>query len=132
MWRYFTYKNTLRYIDILQDLVKAYNTRGHRTLNYHTPKSVTKENEQYFWKLQFKQNKKLNSKPQFKVGDLVRLSKLPGVFTKGYMRTFTRELFTIHSIRQTSPITYTIRDKSGEVLHGQFYSAELSLVLKDD
>ena len=26
MWRYFTYKNTLRYIDILQDLVKAYNS----------------------------------------------------------------------------------------------------------
>ena len=29
MWRYFTHKNTRRYIDVLQDVVRAYNHTRH-------------------------------------------------------------------------------------------------------
>ena len=130
MWRYFTYKNTLRYIDILQDLVTAYNNRGHQSLNYHAPIAVTKENQHFFWKLQFPKQKV--SRSQYKIGDLVRLAKAPGVFDKGYIRTFTREVFIIHQIQNTSPKTYIIRDNSGEVIRGQFYAQELSQVLQDE
>ena len=130
MWRYFTYKNTLRYIDVLQDFVTAYNNRGHKTLNNYAPIAVTKGNQRFFWELQFKKQKV--SQTHFKTGDLVRLSKLRGVFDKGYIRTFTKEVFIIDKIQPTLPKTYVVRDKKGEVIKGQFYSQELSRVLKDE
>lgn len=43
MWRYFTYKNTRCYIDILQDLVHAYNHTRHSTTKM-VPAAVTLEN----------------------------------------------------------------------------------------
>ena len=130
MWRYFTYKNTLRYIDVLEDFVTAYNNRGHTSLNNYAPVAVTKGNQHFFWKLQFK--KKKVSKAKFKVGDLVRLSKVPGVFDKSYLRTYTKEVFIVDEIQNTSPKTYIIRDNTGELISGQFYAEELSHVLKDE
>jgi len=44
MYRYFTFKNTLRYIDILQDLVDSYNTTRHRSIGM-SPDEVTVANE---------------------------------------------------------------------------------------
>lgn len=32
MYKYFTYANTYRYIDILNDLIQAYNYSKHRTI----------------------------------------------------------------------------------------------------
>ena len=61
LFKYFTYKITLAYIPVLDDFVKSYNSRPHRSLNYATPNDVTKENEQKFWKMQFNyRNKKVN------------------------------------------------------------------------
>ena len=59
MFRYFTRNHTLRWIDVLDDLVYSYNNRGHRSLAYHSPASVTKENQKYFWQLQFNDDKKI-------------------------------------------------------------------------
>jgi len=44
MYRYFTAKNTRRYIDILQDLIYAYNHSSHRSIGTD-PASVTADNE---------------------------------------------------------------------------------------
>jgi len=44
MYRYFTFKNTRRYIDILQDLVDSYNTTRHRSIGM-SPDEVTVANE---------------------------------------------------------------------------------------
>ena len=43
MWRYFTHKNTRRYIDVLQDIVHAYNHTRHSTIKME-PAVVTLEN----------------------------------------------------------------------------------------
>ncbi|KAL6433569.1 hypothetical protein ACFW04_006571 [Cataglyphis niger] len=43
MWRYFTHKNTRRYIDVLQDIVHAYNHTIHSTIKMQ-PAVVTLEN----------------------------------------------------------------------------------------
>jgi len=44
MFRYFTYKNTRRYVDVLDDLLHSYNNTHHRSIGM-APLEVNKENE---------------------------------------------------------------------------------------
>ena len=67
-------------------------------------------------------------KPRFVHFDFVRLSKWRGLFTKAYIRGWTTEIFIIHNIIKTSPVTYEIRDQQGEILQGMFYEPELTKV----
>ena len=48
MWRYFTAKKTMRYIDVLQDLVDSYNQSKHRSIQ-KKPINVTQKNEREVW-----------------------------------------------------------------------------------
>ena len=48
MWRYFTSKNTKKYIGVLKDLVHSYNHSYHRSIK-HTPASVVYENQEKVW-----------------------------------------------------------------------------------
>ena len=48
------------------------------------------------------------SKPKYKIGDMVRLSKIKRYFEKGYTPNWTEEIFIIDGIQNTSPRTYTI------------------------
>jgi hypothetical protein len=44
------------------------------------------------------------------------------------MLVWTEELFTISRINFTSPLTYVLKDDSGEELKGSFYERELHKV----
>ena len=44
MWRYFTYSNNFKYLDVLEQLVESYNNTYHRTIKTK-PLMVTKINE---------------------------------------------------------------------------------------
>ena len=48
MFRYFTKKNTRRYIDILQDIASKYNASYHRSVKM-PPKDVNKDKETQVW-----------------------------------------------------------------------------------
>ena len=48
MWKYFTAKNTLKYVDILQKLVKSYNHSRHRSIGVR-PVDVNEDNENIVW-----------------------------------------------------------------------------------
>ena len=61
-----------------------------------------------------------------KVGDLVRISKYKRkVFDKGYTPNWTEEIFVVDGIVYTNPITYKLKDLSGEEIQGSFYEQEL-------
>jgi len=62
---------------------------------------------------------------KFKVGDSVRISRLKGIFEKGYLPNWSEEIFTVYQIKNTIPVTYILRDTSGEVIAGSFYNEEL-------
>ncbi|KAI3357231.1 hypothetical protein L3Q82_015688 [Scortum barcoo] len=72
------------------------------------------------------------SRMKFKKGDLVRISKLSGVFDKKYeQQSFTDEVFTVtKSIPRTPPV-YKLQDYDGEHIKGSFYKAELQKVKID-
>ena len=65
-------------------------------------------------------------KPQFKVGDRVRIYRYKRTFEKGYKPNWTKEIFVVDEVNKTIPITYKIKDLEGEPILGSFYKEELS------
>ena len=84
MFRYFTAKNTLRWIDVLPDLVMAYNESYHRSIGM-APLDVNADNEEQVWNRLYKARLRPRrvKKPSLKVGDKVRLQKKHRPFKKG-------------------------------------------------
>ena len=67
-----------------------------------------------------------SSKPKFKIGDKIRISKYKRkVFDKGYTPNWTEEVFTVDKIQYTNPITYKLKDLNNEPIEGSFYEPEL-------
>ena len=66
MWKYYTYKNTYRYIDVLQDLLHSYNNTYHRSIGM-TPSEVSTENEDLVRKRFFLSYKRFLTRSSFSV-----------------------------------------------------------------
>ena len=130
MWKYFTAKNTFKYVDILDDLVKAYNRSHHRSIGM-TPYDVTRKNSLEVWQRLYPTKRKTSSF-HLNVGDTVRISMVARPFRKGYLPRWTEELFTIAQRLPRDPVVYRLKDWEGEWLEGTFYDAELQRVTKDD
>ncbi len=93
MWRFLTATNSQRYIDVLQDIMQGYNSSYHRSIKMR-PVDVGKENEGVVFQNLYGGMKK-NAHPVFKykVGDVVRISKVRGPFAKGYEQNYTEEFY---------------------------------------
>ena len=59
------------------------------------------------------------------IGNRVRIFKFKNKFEKGYKGYWTKEIFKIKEVRNTSPITYRLEDLDGEKILGSFYNNEL-------
>ena len=126
MWKWFTANGTYTWVDVLPELITKYNNTVHRTINMR-PVDVNINNEKKVLSQINKNRVKINKKPpKFQVGDRVRISKYKKVFAKGYLPNWTNEVFSVYSINQTVPITYTLKDDKGNVLKGSFYEQEIS------
>ena len=74
----------------------------------------------------------LSTKPKFRVGDKVRISKYKRkVFDKGYTPNWTEEIFLFDKIQSTNPITYRLKDLKNEEIQGSFYEPELLSAKQD-
>jgi hypothetical protein len=58
----------------------------------------------------------------------VRISNIKGIFDKGYLANYTKEIFVIKKIIATNPVAYFIEDLNGEEIKGSFYEQELQIV----
>jgi hypothetical protein len=134
VYRYMTENETRRYIDVLQDLLTTYNNRGHRTLQYLTPEQAEKpENaSKVLCALNIHYSKSLRAKknPVLKIGQTVRVAKLPERFSRGYQERFKVEYFKIVGVSTRMPIPmYQLESMNDhEVIQGNFYSNELQEV----
>jgi len=129
MFRYFTHKHTNRWIDVLQELVEAYNHSYHRSIKM-SPIEVSAENSNLVAQTLYP----IKPKPKWKfnVGDKVRISRDKHIFRKGYLPGWSEEIFTIETRCPTFPVTYRLKDFSGESIKGAFYQPELQSVIKSD
>ena len=133
--RYMTLNNTLRYIDVLPDILVSYNNRYHNSTGYK-PVDVNDQNAKEVFE-------RLNGSPitwfenldvpKFKKDDHVRVSRLKGLFEKGYEENYTREVFKIFIVLNTKPRQYKIKSLNNQPVKGRFYEKELtSVIFKPD
>ena len=130
MWRYFTKNHTRRYVDKLQDFVYAYNHRIHRSIK-RKPADVDESNVEEVRAVLYKKKKK-KERFRFAVGDAVRISKLKGLFEKGYEHNWSEEIFTVAKRFSRDPPVYTVKDSNKEPLTGTFYEFELQKVTQPE
>lgn len=142
IYKYLTDKGKTKYIDVLPDIVKTYNSRKHRTLEYLTPYEADQaENEvkvrsihlRRFGKLN---NKRKKSKPHFQIGHTVRIKTYGNKINnsrRAYVQQFKGELFKIRKINTRMPIPmYFLRSLNEEEdIEGGFYAEEMVRIRGD-
>ena len=132
MWKYFMAKNTRVYINIMQDIVQGYNNSYYRSIG-RAPASVSLLNVgQVRRKLYGKSWTKPRRELKFKSGEHVRISKSRRTFKKGYLPSWTEEIFTVTKIIPRVPPVYRLRDYADNEIEGVFYAEELQKVHKSD
>jgi len=130
LFKYFTNKNTRRYLDVIDDLLHSYNNTYHRSIKM-TPNQVNEENEDLVRSHLYPPKPNKKSKFTFNVGDIVRITKSKNPFAKAYEGGWSEELFTIEKRHSSYPVTYTVQDYNRNSIKGKFYAAELSRVNRD-
>ena len=91
---------------------------------YHLPTGVKSIGADYS---AFTKDVKTNPKAsKFKFGDRVGITKFKNIFSKGFTKNWSREIFDINSVSKANPWMYKIKDSNGEKLVGSFYKKELS------
>jgi hypothetical protein len=128
IYRYFTDRQTHRYIDDLQDIVDGYLETVHNTIDTR-PKDITAKNEQDIYEMlylpqQIAEEKK-PVKYKFEIGDKVNLLMDRGTFNKGYKETYFQEIFEIVRRTRTHPPRYKLGDLLQEEVNGSFYEPQL-------
>ena len=118
--------NGYKYIHKLTQFVRTLNSRRNCSIDL-IPKNVKNSD---FLSILYSKPLREFRKPQFKIGDRVRISKYDLPFRKGYKPQFTQEVFEIVAISSRKPPTYTIMDEQDEIIRGKFYQKELVKVIK--
>ena len=138
-YKYFTAKNTYRYVDVLQSLVDGYNNTYHRSIKMK-PIAVRKRHEMLIRQRLYGQRPKRGKviKPvdhrarkktyKYMVGDLVRIIKKRLTFARGYLPNWSEEIFIVYNRKNFKEPFYYLRDFNGEDIKGGFYEKELQLV----
>ena len=131
MWRYFTHHQTRRYIDVLADLVYAYNHRKHSSI-LMAPADVTPETTRRAFSNLYRHRDNTKQEPKLHVGDHVRISREKSVFEKGYEKNWSREIFKIVKVLRRDKVVYELVDLADEPVVGTFYQLELQKVSLPD
>src|SRR5271170_2088321 len=111
---------------MLDTLMRKYNNKFHTTIGMTRVKASLKENEmKVLQNIDDKTRLIPIRKPTLKVGDKVRISRIKAVFEKGYLPNWSEELYIVHKVKKTRPVTYKLKTLLDEEREGSFYEQEL-------
>ena len=97
------------------------------------PIDVTADNAKDLWDKIFRKHVEAVGKdPKYVKEDEVRISKAKPIFEKGYMPTFTDEIFRIDTVSRSNPNFYLLRDYKNEPIGGRLYTEELCKTRLDE
>ena len=120
IWTYVSHRGTVRWVDVIQDLVNFYNHSRHRSIGM-APADVQKKGENRLWVRLFWDGD-THLKPQIPQGPMVRASSHKTIFDKGYMTNWTKEHFTVSQEvsprRGTKRRVYKLVDYDDEPVKG--------------
>ena len=123
-------KNNHVYTDILQNIVHGYDNSYHRSIG-RAPASVSLLSVgQVRRKLYGKSKTKPGRNFKFKFGDQFRISNSRHTFKKGYLPSWTQEIFAMTKIIPRVPPVYRLRDYANDEIKGVFYAEKLQKVHK--
>jgi hypothetical protein len=92
LYRYFNDFKTNKWINVVDKIASNLNNSYHSVLGI-APSKVTDENASEVWYRIYRKYIELKQDtPQFKEGDLLRLSSEKHIFAKGYVGSYTTEL----------------------------------------
>lgn len=137
IFRFMVGKNTPKYIEVLPDLVFAYNNSYHTGIQ-EIPAQVNKENEKKLWWQMYLPDgfyrpetlkKPKKTKFRFSIGDFVRISFTASGFNRQYEQKWTTEVFVVldRFPREGIPI-YVLKNTLGEKIQGTFYESEMQAI----
>ena len=129
IWTYFTAHQTHRYLDILPKLLASYNNTYHRSIG-RAPNQVRNADENEIWVRLYGDGSKGRQR-ETKKGQMVRVSKVKGVFEKGYMPNWSEEHFLVESDKSNPRTVYKLTDKGGEEMKGSWYPEEVQEISKN-
>lgn len=156
MYRYFMKNRTYRFVNVLQDLVKSYNNRPHRSLGGNAPTNVNQQNADEIrlaaylsLKTKAELTKKDHIQPKdsgkrklqkrvkpffkLKIGDNVRISQLKHPFQRDYQQKWSEEFFKVNERYKRGQIpVYKLKDLADDPIAGTFYESELQKVVKSE
>ena len=58
----------------------------------------------------------------------MRISRIKGIFEHGFLPNWSEQIYKIHEINNSSPVTYILEDLQGEIIEGSFYNEELQQI----
>ena len=123
------HNNSLKWVEFIEQAMKIYLNRKHRTIGITPLEAEKDENEAMVRRKYFERYLKAGEKkrkPKFSVGDEVRIFKERGKFHRGYMKDFTVEVFTISKVLKNLPIPrYKLKEYNGDEIVGSFFEDEL-------
>ena len=151
IFKYFTNRETFRWIDILSDLTDGYNKSTHRSIKM-TPEEAQKSDPYKLWRNQYaiisypksyfsaqKIKKNLISgvrgrkKFKYNISDRVKIPYIKKTFDREYSEKWSGEIFTIidRKINQNQPM-YQLKDYNNDIIEGYFYEPELQIAYLDN
>ena len=105
------------YMGYLNKLVDKYNNNYHRSID---KKPIDADYVALYEKIEI--NLKI---PKFGVRDRIIISKYKNIFSKGYNKNCSREIFVIDSVLKTNPWLYRNKDSNKENIIKSFHEKEL-------
>ena len=131
MAKYMTSKNTKRYLEELQNIVKSYNLRIHRSIKMAPYDAEKPSSSLDIRHALSKMRQNIKKKPvKYPIGQKVRIALERTKFSRGHHRKFSDEIFTIYHVKTKLPIPiYYIKDENNEKISGGFYAYELTPVI---
>ena len=127
IWTYLSDRGTVRWINVIQDLVDAYNHSRHRSIGM-APANVQKKDEDHLW-VRLYGDGDTHLQPPIPYGAMVRASRHKTIFDKGYMPNWTKEHFTVSQAvprrRGSKRRVYKLLDYNDENVKGTWYSEEI-------
>lgn len=121
LYKEFSTRGEFKWTDILKSITDRYNNKIHSTTGMK-PSAITPDTKLSMFSYQ---NGGATTKHKFNIGDIVRISKYKGTFSKGYLISWSTELFKVKRVKHTNPITYLLEDMDGDPIKGGFYEFEL-------